>query len=332
MQRLFKGGEGATALINNIAYTTGIGGDYWKSGLEVTPNTTDTSGIYVDVDAGVARINDSDVSYNAQKVQLSAASNDPYIAVIYADANGIGAIEGGEAPKRPTQADPYNDDVEGNFPGIWSPAPDDGSAVPGVGRAIVYVTPSVSDSTDLTSGDIRNYNASGAGDFVAEDDLEPSIEALDVDLTDPLETAVDNTLRLGDTHHNQWRSDTLSIDVPGEPEVIPGTDNAEPPQRKFLTVPPDHRFTLWRTSLNSNTGALENDISIQVVRDTASGQVEVFSTGATYEYDPNTGALASVAPQDTAARYEFRFQNANAADSARRYTALFRCQIADTTF
>jgi hypothetical protein len=324
MERLFRAGEGATALQNNIAYTTGIGGDYWKSGLKVTPNTTDTSGIYVDVDAGVARINDSDVSYNAQKVgPLSAASNDPYIAVIYADVNEIDAYEGGEAARQPAGA---------SFPNLWEPAPDDGGNIPGIARATVIVDPSVSDSTDLTAGDIRNYNASGAGDFVAEDDLEPSIEALDVDLTDPLETAVDNTLRLGGTHHNQWRSDTLSIDVPGQPEVIPGTDNSEPPQRKFLTVPPDHRFTLWRTSLNSNTGALENDITIQVVRDTASGQVEVFSTGATYEYGGNAGALASVAAQDTAARYEFRFQNANAADSARRYTALFRCQIADTTF
>ncbi|EMA42654.1 hypothetical protein C449_15968 [Halococcus saccharolyticus DSM 5350] len=312
-------------LLNGI-YTATSGGDYWKSGLEVTPNTTDTSSIYVDVSNGTINVGGEDVSLPSQKVELDPATNNPRIDVIEATANGVGVVKGNEAPKRPTDAE---DGQEGTFPNIWQPAPDDGTLVGGVLRAIVYVRPSVSDSTGITAQDIRNYDVQGiSGDFVAQTNLQPSIEALDVDLADPLDTTVENSQNLGGTFHNQFRRNYLTIQVPGKSETIPGTDNADDPQRSFLTVPPDHRFVVWRSSINSNQAVVENDISAEIVRDTGSGQVSVYSTGQSVDYDTNgTGNIAVADPQNDSYRLVFRFQNSNAADSSNRYTATFRCSL-----
>lgn len=349
MRALYQNGHAITALAQNIEYTATSGGPFWQSGVAVTPNTTNTQQITVDVEPGTINVEITNnagetvrknVSIGEQSVTLSAVPDDPdtevgRIDVIYVTENGAAAVEGEVAPKRPTQASPFNDDIEGDFPGIWSPAPNDGSLVPGVARAIVHVTPQVSDSTDLTDADIVNFDAQGsATSAIGRDELRPAIEALD---TDPnyLDVDVTNAGHVGNTTANQLRRNYFTVELPGEFTTIPAASGGSPGEISTgVVVPPDHRFTLWRFSMAERQGpTVENDLTVQIVREAASGaSVAVYeSTGQAFDYAESTGSIASTAAANDARVFTFRVLNSNQADSTGEYNATFVCGLEDTT-
>lgn len=336
MKALFSNSHAITAFAQNVAYTATSGGPFIQSGLTVTPNTTNTNAITVDVEAGVINVESTNdqgetvrenVSLGAQSVTLSAVPGDPDTAVgrvdvIYATENGVDAVEGEVAPKRPTQAGPFNDDIEGDFPGVWSPAPNDGSLVPGVGRAIVYTTPQVSDSTDITGADIVNFDAQGtAANAIGRDELRPAIEDIDTD-PDALQTTVQNSEGLGGQPHQHWARDFFSVSLPQNSQKI----GANTTLQKNITLPPDHELALWRTSLQSDSGVIENDVSLSVVRsDPDTANIAVFSSSAEYEQKPGS-ALARTVGQSVTTQLFFRLNNPGDMTNE-KYTAMFRAEM-----
>lgn len=317
MERLYHSAEGATALLNNIAYTTGVSGDHWLSGLQVTPNTTDTSGIYVDVANGVVNVNDTEVNIASQKVKLSAASNDPYIAVIYADSNGMGAIEGAEAARDPSGA---------SFPNLWSPAPDDGGNVPGVARATVIVDPSVADSTDLTSGDIRNYNAQGV-EAVTTDSLPTAIGNIpDSDL--PLQTETKETQQFDGSYPNEYRRDSFSVTVPSPMDQVPANGF----HRSAIALPPGHQLRLRRVTITDTTGSIDAGITAEVSWSVGGGPITVYNSSNQFNENADGTPLATVNGPSNGFK-AVRFVLDNSADSESIPTsAAFFGEIVDNNF
>lgn len=316
MKRLFNSGEGATALLNNIAYTTGVSGDHWLSGLQVTPNTTDTSGIYVDVANGVVNVNDTEVNIASQKVQLSAASNDPYIAVIYADSNGMGAIEGAEAARDPSGA---------SFPNLWSPAPDDGGNVPGVARATVIVDPSVADSTDLTSGDIRNYNAQGV-EAVTTDSLPTDIGNIpDGDL--PLQTEAQSAATFGGEAPNTWRTDYQSITLPSASGSLYSNGNGPPFYQVLIPAPASHRLAIHRVTLIARGNSVPPGVTARVSRQNPDTG-DLYTTSQRFNENSDGSPLATSAGTANPQLFQFIVEIADSTDtSTDPLNATFRYEL-----
>lgn len=330
MKRHIQNGEGVRAFAKNLIYNA-LDGPTWESGLQVTPNTTDTSGIFVDIGDGAINVDGEPISHPSQKIELSAAENYPYIAVIDVTTAGVGKVEGNEAPKRPNST---QDDTEGTFPNIWSPVPDDGGLVNGVGRALVYVRPSVSDSTDITDADIRNYNVSGLN-AVSVDDLRGVIEALDTS-SESIDTSVRNSDRLGGEPGGRIQRNYFTVNVPAIQQQIPGTQATDPFLEKRVVLPPGHRFRIWRTSLISDMDTNPGNISIQAVRYTDSGIVEMYSSGASADYDtdgfsPLFNSAAGFGTNQTQQTLGFRVRNdSDTQQSGAKFSATFLCDMMDS--
>lgn len=337
MKSLFNNQHGVTAFADNVAFTAASGGPMWKSGLKVVPNTTNTSAIVVNVEPGTVEINGSEVSIPNQTVELSPvpSNNDPAITnaridVIHATTNGIGVTEGVDAPKRPTKASPYNDDVEGTFPSIWSPAPNDGGQVPGVGRAIVYVDENTADSTDISQTEIVNYDADGTAQGITQETLRESIESINLTSpSDAIQTTVKNSRHLGGMYHNQWRRNFFTINVPGSRKKVPTSGFDE----KYLTLPPNHTFRVWRTSLSADGGGIESDISLEIVENRPNGSsIQLYETSKPADYQQNnTSAIAVLFGDNVTRQMTFRIINSGSSKSNDLYTAAARVSMRDTT-
>lgn len=333
MRQLFENQHAVTALAQNIEYTSTSSGTFLRSGCQVTPNTTQTGTIVVDVESGSIALASADnpIGINSQSVELSPvpSNSDPDLTnarvdVINLTKNGASKVEGNVAVKRPTTADPYNDAVEGQWPSLIAPRPDDGGLVDGVARAVVFLDESVSDSTDITAAMIRNYDAFGQA-AITEATLQTAVE----NLNDPVAIEAQSAATFGGSYPNEYRRDPFSVAVPSPAEKIPGGEK----RRAFIALPPDHPFRLRRVSIMDVGQTVAPDVHATVTVRKGFGAVTVYDSTNEFEENNDGSPIAtSNGPTSGFASVELAVENQGSQQTDNALNAVFTGDIADNSF
>lgn len=334
MQQLYQNQAGITALAQNIAFTSATSGTFLRSGCRVVPNTTNTTAITANVESGSIALDSAagPIGIASQSVELSPvpSNSDPDLTnarvdVIDLTQNGASVVEGNVNVKRPTQAAPYNDEIEGQWPSIVAPRPDDGGLVDGVGRAVVYLDETIGDSTDITAADIRNYDAFGQ-DAIVPDTLNAEVEGL----PDPVDIEAQSATTFGAQHPNEYRRDTFCVTVPGERRPIaPGETAAV-----NMALPPGHRLRLRRVTAIDASGNLDSAARAAVTWSAGSGANDVFSTASQFAENDDGSPLGVVAAPGTGFKsVSFELTNTRSSGAnVNSTTAMFFGDMVDDQF
>jgi hypothetical protein len=322
MQTILDNGTGADALWQNQIYEIAAGGDFWQSGGDVTPGSSSTD-IEMSVSAVTVNIGGESVSHGSQPVTLSSPSSNPRCDAIFADSAGVDKVEGVELEKLPT---------DNQFPSIYQPAPDNGSLVGGPPLAAVFVEPEDSVSSDIESWQIQDRRMNG--DLVTPADHVAAIEGYDTGANGPVETTTRNAARLDDQPAGRIRRNYFSMSVPGEHKPVPGTQaSGDNYFEKRVTLPPDHRFRLWRVSLASDGADPPSTLRARVVRLSTEGYLYNRPDESAYDTDglgPVFNSAATFGRTDTQEQLAFRVTNtADVSESADGFVATFWCEIED---
>lgn len=354
MRTIYHNDHAITALAQNIGYTATSGGPFWQSGLKVTPNTTNTQDITVDVEPGTINIGTQNqagetvrknVSIQGQSVKLSPVADNPdhengRVDVIYATPNGVDAIEGVEAVQRPTKAAPFNDDVEGEWPSLWSPAPDDGGLVPGVGRAVVFLTPDVSDSTDISDHNIINFDAQGvAQDFIPRDGLRTAIENITYSEL-PIETSVTHArqLDIGAEEGVGISASDLAqqfgtVTVPSDAQALYGTNNPDGPSKYtvHMQFPDQYYLQLYRFSASAASTPMPNSATASVVWRRGFGPETLYeNTTMSFEENADGSHIAAQAANEDS-QLTFQIETNLDSGATSPVSATFRYRLRDVS-
>lgn len=316
--------DGADALLINQLYTIASGGDFWESGGALSTAGSSTS-IQLSVSPVTVNIGGETVTHGSQPVTHSATSGEFRSDVIYADSSGVDVQEGVEMVKLP----------EGNsFPSIWQPTPDNGSLVPGVPLWVVHITPEDAASADIESWQMQNRRMNAQT-------LQPAAVAslladYDVGANGAVQTTVEDTEHVGNELSGRIKRNYFTVNVPSPGDTIPGTQADENYLEKRVTLPVNHRFRIWRTSLTSlDRLSLPNNIRLRVVRYTDSGVFESYVSAEPADYDAdgfapihNSADTSGAAPNQQA--LGFRVENtSDTAESGDRFGGTFQCSMMD---